>query len=113
MRCTAAGVKFGPNGRAERRRARTYHRDGVVPAVGGHGEVEGRDDADDAERVPALEQRVPGALAGNDAAGQHAGQPHGVVADVHVLLHLADPLGQNLAHLEADQLPQGLELVPE
>ena len=118
----------------------SHHGDGVVPSVGGDGKVEGGDDPDDAERVPALEQRVAWALAmrkrshmtlifdleilrdqsydlnlyqpGYDAAGQHAGQPDGVVADVDVLLHLADALGQDLAHLQAHQLPQGLQLVP-
>ena len=44
---------------------------------------------------------------------EHPAEPHGVVADVYILLHLADPLGQNLAHLETDQLSQGLQFVPE
>ena len=44
----------------------TGHGDGGVPAVHGHGEVEGGDDADDAERVPVLQEGVARPLAWDD-----------------------------------------------
>ena len=67
------------------------------------GEVEGADDADDAERVPGLHQPVARALGGHRPAVELAGQPDGEVADVDHLLHLAPRLGGDLADLEADQ----------
>ena len=73
-----------------------YHGDGAVPAVDGAGEVEGRDNADHAERVVALEQRVVGPLRGEHLAVDHAGQADRVVTDVDVLLDLADPLRHDL-----------------
>eukprot|EP01136_Pigoraptor_vietnamica_P032356 Opistho-1_new@94111 len=79
------------------------HRDGVVPAVHGDGEVEGRSDANDAQRVPLLKERVAGAFGGDDLSAHHAAEAHGIVADVDVLLHFAPALRKDLAHLERDE----------
>ena len=46
-------------------------------------------------------------------AAVHPGQADSIVADVDVLLHLADALGHDLAHLEADQLAQRLQLLSQ
>ena len=46
-------------------------------------------------------------------AAVHPGQADGIVADVDVLLHLADALRHDLAHLEADQLAQRLQLLSQ
>jgi hypothetical protein len=78
----------------------------LVPAVDGAGEVEGRDDADDAERIPGLENGVLRTLGRQEATGNGAAEADSVVADVDVLLHLADALGLDLADLERDQLTQ-------
>ena len=66
-------------------------------------EVEGADDADDAERVPLLHHPVARTLGGDREAEQLARQPDGEVADVDHLLHLAEALGADLAGLDRDQ----------
>ena len=85
--------------------------DGAVPAVDGDGKVEGGDDADRAERVPLLEDRVVRALRRDDAAVEHAAQAGHVVGHVDVLLHLAQPLALDLAHLQRDQAPECILLL--
>ena len=45
--------------------------------------------------------------------GEGAGETDGVVADVDELLHLADALLGDLAHLERDQRAQVLEVLPQ
>ena len=84
----------------------------------------------DSKRVPILDQGMTWPLTGNHLerhlnkknlvlkavthlAAVHPGQADGIVADVDVLLHLADALGHDLAHLEADQLAQRLQLLSQ
>jgi len=49
-------------------------------------------------------------LGGDDLARDRAGEADGEVADVDELLHLANALGADLAHLEGDQVAEGLAL---
>ena len=71
-------------------------------------EVEGRDHAHHAHRVPGFHHAVAGAFAGNRQAMQLARQSHGEVADVDHLLHLAQPSGAHLAASSDTQQAQGL-----
>eukprot|EP00760_Papus_ankaliazontas_P028430 PhM_4_TR3707/c0_g1_i1/m.62848 len=82
------------------------HRDGRVPAGDGDGEVEGGNNADDAEGVPLLHHEVARALRRQHLAGDLARVTARQVADVDVLLHLADALGEDLAHLQGEQLAE-------
>src|SRR5208283_4159401 len=56
--------------------------DGAVPGPHGNGEVEGGDDADDAERVPLFHHAMLGALGRDGEAVELAGEADGEVADV-------------------------------
>ncbi len=78
-------------------------RDRGVPRPHRDGEVEGGDDADDAERMPRLHQPVARPLGGDGLAVQLPGQADGELADVDHLLHLAERLGGDLARLDGDQ----------
>lgn len=49
-------------------------------------------------------------LGGQHLAGDGAGQADGQVADVDELLHLADALGADLAHLQGHEVAQRLAL---
>ena len=84
--------------------------EGKVPAGNSDGEVEGGNDADHAAWVPLLHEGVVGALGREDAAVDGAAEAKGKVANVHVLLHLAAGLGQDLAVLEGEQLGEGLNV---
>ena len=68
------------------------------------GEVERRDHGDDAGGVPGLHQAVAGSLGRHRAALELTGEADGEVADVDHLLHLAERLGADLAHLELDEV---------
>src|SRR5271154_4316855 len=48
--------------------------EGGVPAPDGDGEVEGGDDADDAERMPGLHHAMFGTLGGDRETGELAGE---------------------------------------
>ena len=76
---------------------------GRVPGPHRDREVEGADDADHAQGMPLLHHAVLGPLALQGRAAQVAAQADGEVADVDHLLHLAQTLGVDLAHLQADQ----------
>ena len=78
-----------------------------VPAPHRDREVEGGDDADHAERVPLLEHAVVGALGVHRQAVELAREAGREVADVDHLLHFAFALGEDLAHLEGDELAEG------
>ena len=78
-----------------------------VPAPDGVGEVEGGDDADGPEGEPLLEHAVVGAFAGEDLAGELAGEADGEVGDIDGLLDLAEPFGADLAHFEREELAEG------
>jgi len=84
-------------------RIAAHQRQRRVPRPHRDGEVEGGDDADDAERVPGLHHPVAGPLGGDGEAVQLPRQPDGEVADVDHLLHLAQPLRGDLADLDGDQ----------
>jgi hypothetical protein len=71
-------------------------RQGGVPRPDRDGEVEGADDADDAQRMPGLHHPVLGPLGGDGEAEQLARQADGEVADVDHLLDLAQALGEVL-----------------
>ena len=69
-------------------------------------EVEGRDDADHAQRVPGLHHAVAGALGGDGQAVELARQADGEVADVDHLLHFAQAFAGDLAGLDRHQPAQ-------
>ena len=109
-----ADVLHGDGGQRCRRRRLP---DRGVAADGGQGrvpgpdrdrEVEGRDDADHAQRVPLLVHPVARPLGVHGLAVELARQPDGEVADVDHLLDLAEALGQDLAHLQGDEPAQGV-----
>ncbi len=58
--------------------------------------------------MPLLVHPVPGALAVHREAVELARETDGEVAHVDHLLHLAEPLGLDLPHLEGDELPERL-----
>src|SRR5205085_3281053 len=72
---------------------------------------------DRSERVPRLRQAMAGALGGDGAAVELAGEPDCEVADVDHLLHLAEPFLRDLADLEGDERAERLllaaKLLPE
>ena len=74
-----------------------------VPGPDRDREVEGRDDADDAERMPLLVHAVPRALGVHREAVEHARLADREVGDVDHLLDFAVALGLDLAHLEAHE----------
>ena len=82
------------------------HGQSGVPRPHGHGEVEGRDDAAHAQRVPGFHHAVAGAFGGDRQAVELARQAHGKVADVDHLLHFAQAFGGNLARLQRHQAAQ-------
>ena len=84
-----------------------------VPGPDRHREVEGRHDADGAERVPLLQEPVAGPLGGDGEAVQLPGEPHGEIADVDHLLHFAEPLGADLPGLEGHQLAERFLVLAE
>ena len=78
----------------------------AVPRPDGDGEVEGGDDADDAEGVPLLHHAVLGPLGSDGEAVELAGEADGEVADVDHLLHFAFAFGEDLAGFEGDEAPE-------
>ena len=87
--------------------------DGRVPRPHRDREVEGGDDADRAERVPLLHHPVPRPLRRDGQAVELAAETDREVADVDHLLHLAQALAPDLAHLERDELAERLLVLPE
>ena len=71
-----------------------------VPRPHRDGEIERRDDAADAERMPGFHHAVVGALGGDGQAVELARQADGEIADVDHLLHFAEALGRDLAGFE-------------
>ena len=74
-----------------------------VPRPDGDREVERRDDADDAERMPLLVHAVRDALGVHRPAVEHPRLADGEVGDVDHLLHLAVAFGLDLAVLQRDE----------
>ena len=79
-----------------------------VPRPDRDGKVEGRDDADRAERMPLLHHAVPRPLGGDRQAVELAREADREVADVDHLLHLAVSFRADLAHLERDEVAERL-----
>ena len=79
-----------------------------VPRPDRDREIEGADHAHDAERMPLLVHAMAGALAVHGEAVELAREADGEIGDVDHLLHLAEALGQDLAHFERDQRAQVL-----
>lgn len=77
----------------------THQRQRGVPRPHGHREVEGRDDAAHAQRVPGFHHAVAGRSVAIVRPYELARQAHGKVADVDHLLHLAQAFGRDLARL--------------
>ena len=77
------------------------------------GKLNASDYADRAERVPGLEHAMAGALGGDRTAEELSREPHGEVADVDHLLHLAEALLGDLAGLERDELSECLLLASQ
>jgi hypothetical protein len=78
----------------------------AVPGPDRDREIEGADDADQAERLVLLVHAVAGTLGVHGQAVQLARQADREVADVDHLLHFAVALGLDLAHLQRDQRAQ-------
>ena len=99
-------------GRARRRlpqgRVSAHGRDGRVPRPHRHGEVEGADHPDHAQRVPLLAHVMIGALAGHGQTVELPRQSHREVADVDHFLDFALALGADLAHFQGDQRTERL-----
>src|SRR5262249_59455411 len=74
-----------------------------VPRPDGDREVEGRDDAGDAARMPGLDHAVFGAFGGDSQAIELARQSDGEVANVDHLLNLAEAFGDDLADLDGHE----------
>ena len=102
-RLACDGGQRGEFGRLPHHGVAADQRDGGVPRPHRDREVEGGDDADDAERMPGLHQPVARPLGGDGLAVQLSGEADGELADVDHLLHLAERLGGDLARLDGDQ----------
>ena len=87
--------------------------EGGVPTPDGDGEVEGGDDADDAERVPRLHHAVAGAFGGDGEAGELAGEAGGEGADVDHLLDFAEAFGEDFSGFDGDEAAEGVEVGAE
>jgi hypothetical protein len=74
-----------------------------VPGPDRNGEVECRNDAGDAKRVPALHHPVLGAFGRNRQAIELPRQANGEIADVDHLLDFAKPFGGDLSDLDRHQ----------
>jgi hypothetical protein len=106
MFCTAIAVKRHLVRRLPHHRVAADDRERGVPRPHGDREVERRDHAAHAERLPLLVHAVARALAVHREAVQLARQADREVADVDHLLHFAEALGEDLAVLERDQQPR-------
>ena len=84
-------------------RVPAHQRDCGVPCPDRNREIERRDHARHAERMPGLDQPMPGALGSDGASVELAGQTDRETADVDHLLHFAQRLGGDLADLDRHQ----------
>ena len=102
--------------RRERRLFRRFPDDGVaadererrVPGPDRDRKVERGDDRAGPERMPGLGHAVAGALRGNDETVQLPRKADGEIADVDHLLHFAETLGNDLAHLQGHKRSEGV-----
>ena len=74
-----------------------------IPRPDGDREVEGGDDADDAERMPGFHHAMAGAFGGDGETIKLAGKADREIADIDHFLHFAEALGGNLARLQRDE----------
>ena len=81
-------------------------RDERIPRPHRHREIERRDHADDADRVPLLVHAVARTLAVHGQAVQLARQTDRELADINHFLHFAVAFGLGLAHFQRDQRTQ-------
>ena len=88
-------------------------RERSVPAPDGDGEVEGGDDAGDAERVPGLHHAMIGAFGRDGETSELAREAGGEGADVDHLLHFAEAFGEDLAGFEGDEAAEGVDVGAE
>ena len=109
----AGAVSAGHRRRLPDHGVAAHERDRGVPRPDRRREVEGRDDADDAERVPGLHEPVPGPLGRHRPPVELAREPDREVADVDHLLDLAERLGRDLAGLDRDELGERLLVLGE
>ena len=84
-----------------------------IPRPDRHGEIERGDDADWTQRVPLLVHAVAGSLGVHGQPVELARETDSKVADVDHLLHLANALDADLAHLQRHQLAQRLAVVAQ
>ena len=102
--------------RRERRLFRRLPDDGVaadererrVPGPDCDREIEGRNDRAGPERMPGLGHAMAGALRGDDESVQLPRKADGEIADVDHLLHFAETLRNDLAHLQGHQRAEGV-----
>lgn len=88
-------------------------RKGRVPAPDGYGEVEGGDNAGDAEGAPGLHHAMFGALGGEGEAADLTREASGEGADVDHLLDFAQTFGEELAGFDGDEATEGVEVGAE
>ena len=93
-------------GRLPHHRVAAHQRQRGVPRPHGHREVEGRDHAAHAQRMPGFHHAVLGALGGQREAVELAREADREVADVDHFLHFARAFGRDLAGLQRDEAPE-------
>ena len=74
-----------------------------VPRPYGDREVEGGDDADDAERMPGFHHAVARTFGGDRQAVELTGETDREIADVDHFLHFAETFGRDLAGFDGDE----------
>ncbi|QTK81409.1 Hypothetical protein AT6N2_L0496 [Agrobacterium tumefaciens] len=81
-----------------------------IPRPDGNGEVEGRDDADDTQRMPGLHHPVAGPFGGDGETIKLAGQTDGEIADIDHFLHFTETFGRDFARFQRNETAKiGLE----
>ena len=88
-------------------------RDRRIPRPYRQREVEGRDDADCAQRMPLLNHAMTGALAVHGQTIELARQAHSEIADVDHLLDFAQAFAADFAIFQRNQLAQRLFVSPQ
>ena len=76
---------------------------GAVPRPHRDGEIEGGDDADDAERMPRFHHAMLRAFGGDGEAVELARETNGEITNINHLLHFTLAFGDDFAGFEADE----------
>src|SRR5271157_813600 len=84
-----------------------------VPGPDGHRKVEGRNDADQAERMPLLIHAMQRAFTLNRQAVELPGEADREVGDVDHLLDFTLAFRKDLAHLECDERAEVVKVFPQ